>query len=90
MWRQFTLTGQCARFSVFVNWKKDIEIWCELSDLPETKRALANNLSSSGRARVASSEVSIDILKSKDGVKRLLNKINYFEFSYTYMRTRSR
>ena len=60
----------------YENWKKDIEIWCELSDLPETKQALAIHLSLTGRARVASSELSIDILKAKDGVKKLLEKLD--------------
>ena len=62
--------------SEYENWKKDIEIGCELSDLPETKQTLAIHLSLTGRARVASSEQSIDILKAKDGVKKLLEKLD--------------
>ena len=68
-----------SRWPVKLNdeiWKKYIGIWCELSDLPETKRALAIHLSLTGRARVASSELSIDILKAKDGVKKLLDKLD--------------
>ena len=44
--------------------------------MPETKQASAIHLSLTGRARVASSELSIDILKAKDGVKKLLEKLD--------------
>lgn len=60
----------------YENWKKDIEIWCELTDLATTKQALAIHLSLSGRARAASSEISIEQLKKDTGVKTLLLKLD--------------
>ena len=43
----------------YETWKRDIEIWQELTDLPKPKQALAIHLSLSGKARVASSELGI-------------------------------
>ena len=62
--------------SGYENWKKDISIWGELTDLPESKRALAIHLSLTGRARIASSEISVDDLKKDDGVDTLLAKLD--------------
>ena len=58
------------------NWKKDINIWCELTDIDAEKRALAIHLSLTGRARVASSEIGIEDLKKKDGVNVLIKKLD--------------
>ena len=60
----------------YESWKKDIDIWCELTDLAEDKRALAIHLMLTGRARVASSELEISVLKHKDGVKNLMIKLD--------------
>ena len=57
-------------------WKRDIEIWCDLTDLVETKRALAIHLSLQGKARDASSEVPIADLKKTNGVEILLAKLD--------------
>jgi hypothetical protein len=62
--------------AAYENWKKDIEIWCDLSELPKTKQALAIHLSLSGRARAASSEIETGDLKKDDGVKTLLEKLD--------------
>ena len=62
--------------SEYETWKKDINIWCALTELDENKQALAIHLSLSGRARTASSEIELAVLKSKDGVKRLLDKLD--------------
>lgn len=60
----------------YETWKRDIAIWCELTDLPEEKRALAIHLSLSGRARTASSEIPVEDLKKNSGVQTLLKKLD--------------
>ena len=60
----------------FESWKKDIEIWCKLTDIPAPKRALAIHLSLTGRARIASSEMEIAELEHDDGVKNLMIKLD--------------
>ena len=60
----------------YETWKRDIEIWCDLTDLVETKRALAIHLSLQGKARDASSEVPIADLKKSNGVEILLAKLD--------------
>ena len=62
--------------SEYEAWKKDISIWEKLTDLVEEKRALAIHLSLTGRARVASSELTVDELNGKDGVKKLIDKLD--------------
>ena len=58
-------------------WKKDVEIWCELtSDFNKNKQALAIHLQLCGRARIASSELSIDDLKKDNGVQILIEKLD--------------
>ena len=51
--------------SGYENWKRDVNIWCKLTELGEEKRALALHLSLSGRARAASSEIDVDELEKK-------------------------
>ena len=51
----------------YEEWKKDLELWTLLTDLPKTKVAIAVHLSLHGRARQASSELSVDELKSENG-----------------------
>ena len=60
----------------YENWKNDIAIWQELTDLDKSKQALAIHLSLSGKARQASSELGVDVLKNETGVKTLLNKLD--------------
>ena len=62
--------------SAYENWRKDIEIWCKLTDLPKKKQALAIHLSLEGRARLASSEIDTKDLESDDGVTKLLEKLD--------------
>ena len=47
----------------YETWKRDIGIWCELTDLVKEKQALAIHLSLTGRARIASSEIKVEDLK---------------------------
>ena len=60
--------------------KKDIEIWCELTDLAIEKPALAIHLVLTGRARVASSKLEVTELKAEEGVKHYC--INQIQFSW--------
>lgn len=62
--------------SAYESWRKDINIWTDLTELPKGKQALAIHLSLSGRARSASSEIDADSLKKDDGVQTLLNKLD--------------
>ena len=57
------------------NWKEDVLTWCELTDLPKNKHALAVQLSLSGRARHAAKQVSRNKLKTDGGVDVLLKKL---------------
>ena len=66
--------GECN----YENWRKDIEIWCKLTDLPKKKQALAIHLSLEGRARLASSEIKVEDLESDGGVNTLLDKLDGF------------
>ena len=59
----------------YENWKKDIQIWCDLSELAKPKQALAIHLSLFGRAREASSEIPADKLKQENGVEVLLRTL---------------
>lgn len=57
-------------------WKEDLKIWCDLTDIPAEKQALAIHLTLTGRARAASQQVSRDDLKKNTGVKTLLGKLD--------------
>ena len=62
--------------SAYESWKKDVELWTDLTDLPKGKQAIAIHLSLSGRARVASSEINAEDLKKDTGVATLLEKLD--------------
>ena len=55
--------------SAYESWRKDINIWTDLTELPKGKQAVSINLSLSGRARSASSEIDADDLNKEDGVQ---------------------
>jgi len=57
-------------------WKEDLEIWCDLTDIPAEKQALAIHLTLTGRARAASQQVPRAELKKATGVKTLLAKLD--------------
>ena len=57
-------------------WKEDLAIWCDLTDLPANKHALAVRLVLTGRAKDAASQVNMDDLKKDNGVKLLLQKLD--------------
>jgi len=57
-------------------WKVDLKIWCDLTDIPVEKQALAIHLTLTGRARAASQQVPRDDLKKVTGVKTVLTKLD--------------
>ena len=60
----------------YEEWKKDLELWTLLTDLPQNKVATTVHLSLSGCARQAASGLSIDDLKSEDGITKLTAKLD--------------
>ena len=60
----------------YEQWKSDLKIWCSLTSIEKKKQALAVHLSLSGRARIASSEISPVSLESDDGINVLLTKLD--------------
>ena len=60
----------------YEQWKKDVELWTLLTDLPKSKMAIAIHLSLSGRARKASSELTAAQLNADNGAKTLLEKLD--------------
>ena len=60
----------------YESWKKDIAIWCKLTDIAKEKQALAIHLVLTGKARQASSEVEISDLEKPDGVEYLIRKLD--------------
>ena len=60
----------------YETWKRDLQIWRELSTLDKAKHAMAIHLSLSGKARIATSELSLDDLKKDNAVDLLLRKLD--------------
>ena len=60
----------------YTNWKKEVHIWLELSDLPVHKRALKLFSALGGPARKVASELEIAELKSNEGVQLLFQKLD--------------
>ena len=56
--------------------KKDIALWCKLTDIAEEKQVLAIHLVLTGKARQASSEVEISDIEKPDGVENLIRKLD--------------
>ena len=56
----------------YETWKGDLEMWCELTDLPPEKRAFAVHLVLEGAARVASGELGKAVLGKKYGLDKLM------------------
>ena len=60
----------------YESWKRDVKIWCELTTLEKPKHAMAIHLSLSGKARIATSELSLDDLKLPNAVDLILTKLD--------------
>ena len=57
-------------------WKKDLELWQFFTDLDAKKQAIAVHLSLTGRARSATSELSVNDLKGDDAMKLVIAKLD--------------
>ena len=60
----------------YVKWKKDLQLWSVFTDLPKEKMGIAVHLSLSGRARQATSEISVEEMKSAESLDVVLKKLN--------------
>ena len=60
----------------YTNWKKEVQIWLELSDLPVHKRALKLFSALEGPARKVALELEIAELKSNEGIQLLFQKLD--------------
>jgi hypothetical protein len=60
----------------YEQWKKDLLLWIEFTDLTKEKVAIAVHLSLSGRARLATSEISIENMKSAKGIDFVIEKLD--------------
>ena len=60
----------------YEQWRKNVEIWTELTELPKQKHALAIHMVLEGRAQAVSSQFSVAELKADNGVKNLLAKLD--------------
>ena len=60
----------------YETWRKDLELWTLFTDLPKEKWAIAVHLTLKGRARMASSELSVPEISSVDGYQLLLEKLD--------------
>ena len=60
----------------YEEWKKDLEYWRFITDIPKEKIAVTIHLTLSGRARQASSEINSKDLMSEKGLSILLAKLD--------------
>lgn len=60
----------------YEQWKEDVEMWTEVTDLKPDKQALAIHLTLTGQAREVANQVSKEDKKKEDGVKVLLAKLD--------------
>ena len=60
----------------YEQWKEDILMWTELTDLGKNKQALAIHLTLTGQAREVANQVSTEDKKKELGVKILLEKLD--------------
>ena len=60
----------------YESWKADLDMWSELTDLEPEKRAFAVHLVLEGAARIASGELGKAVLGKKDGLDKLIEKLD--------------
>ena len=60
----------------YIDWCKELEVWLELTELEEEKKALAIFSSLTGKAKKAALQLDVKDLKTKDGVKALRLKLD--------------
>jgi len=62
--------------SDYEQWKKDVNLWCTVSELEESKHAIVIHLSLTGRARNATSEISAADNSGKSSTKKIFEKLD--------------
>ena len=62
--------------SVYVDWLKELEVWEELTDLPDEKKALAVFAALQGKTKKAALQMEIKELKDKNGIKKITTKLS--------------
>ena len=65
--------------SAYRTWKKDTNIWCQITKVPVNNRAFhiyLNGLQQSVKARQVAGQISEDRLKSSDGIKILMEALD--------------
>ena len=62
--------------TTYENWEKSLKIWQLVTDLPPEKQGPALVLALKGKAREAVLELSIDDIKSKEGIDNILIKLS--------------
>ena len=60
----------------YEQWKEDVLMWKEITDLDEEKQALAVHLMLKGQAKEVANQVSTEDKKKKDGLQKLLDKLD--------------
>lgn len=60
----------------YEQWKEDVLMWKEITDLSENKQALAVHLTLKGQAKEVANQVPTADKKEKDGLKKLLDKLD--------------
>ena len=60
----------------YEQWRHNVAVWIELTDLEKPKLGLALHMALEGRAQIASSELTIAQLKHNDGVDKILEKLD--------------
>ena len=53
-------------------WKKQIDIWCDVTEIVPEQQAMIIHLSLTGKAMQAAQNIQKDTLKTKDGMHNLL------------------
>ena len=62
--------------SDYETWKKDVQLWCSVSELDAAKHAIVVPLSLTGRALNATSAVSAKDISNKDGMAKIFEKLD--------------
>ena len=65
-----------SKSSSYNAWLKEIEIWQAFTDLDPNKQGPAIFLSLEGRAREAVLELQVKQISDKDGVSKIINKLD--------------
>ena len=57
-------------------WKKEIDLWCQITKVPAANRAITIYFSLKGKARKAAQQIPQDELRTNSGINILLEKLD--------------